>query len=118
MQYEAELNGRHSSTFTAVKGQAGVYENQGRYHSAYFQLQPDSGFVYYRVFEVGYSLTMGTYQIRSGIINFTWDSLKTMNAVKDKAIYGNYYKYASPGPHVMVNLKYRMYTDSLVYIRE
>ena len=115
-QYEIEINGKYSSTFTVVKGQPGIYENQGRYHSAYFHLQSDSSFVYYRVFEGGYSMTLGKYTTSNGVTRFTWDSLKTMQAVKDKAIYGKYYKYGSPSPRIMENISYRVYADSLVYI--
>ena len=118
MHDEATLNGRNGSTFTAVKGKPGAFENQGHYHSAYFQLHPDSSFDYYRVFEGGYKLTLGIYKVHNGIVSFTWDSVKTAEAVKDKAIYSQYFKYASPSPRIMKDLNYRLYADSLVYIPE
>ena len=95
-----------SDDFTLVQNKKNVYENQGEYHSAYFYIYENKSFVYARIYECGYELTVGTWELQTGIINFTWDSLKTYEATKNKNFYQQYFKYSSPRPFKIVAKKY------------
>lgn len=110
-----QLRPESSPVFKAVKGSPGSYENNGRYHGSSIYLYPDSTFAYYSVFEGGCHLALGNYKT-SGLnrLVLNWDQQKTEQAVKDKAVYGKYYKYCSPRSHPVINDAYMMYADSLV----
>jgi hypothetical protein len=83
-----------------------TYESQGTYHSAYFIINPDSSFVYYSVFEVGYHLSLGNYLTYGDTIIFNTDLNKTSTAVKDSGIYNQYFKHSYPSPYLIENEKY------------
>lgn len=110
-----EFRPETSPVFKAVKESPGNYENQGNYHTSHIYLYPDSTFAYYSVFEGGYDLTLGNYR-QNGLnrVVLNWDQQKTEQAVKDKAVYGKYYRYCWPGSYPVINEAYMMYTDSLV----
>lgn len=106
-------------TFKKSKDTPGQFENQGRWHSSYIILHSDSTFVYYSVFEGGYDLTLGNWRMngqKNLVLN--WDSAKTRQAVSDKAVYGQYFKYSRPSPHPIPGSLCAMYADSLVWLKK
>ena len=102
-------------SFHRAKENPNKYENQGMLHSAYLILTPDSSFVYYNIYEVGYYLTFGNYSTNGDKMIITWDSVKTSQAIKDTTIYKKYFQYGFPMPFKIVRKQYKIHKNSLDY---
>lgn len=93
-------------TLTQTKDYPNKFENQGMYHSTYLILENDSSFVYYSVFEVGFDLAFGEYTSTNDTLTFNWDQQQTLNAVTDSSIYQKYFKYSTPRPYKVENVRF------------
>lgn len=102
---------------TRTKEDPNIYESQGMYHSAYLILNTDSSFVYYKVYEVGFNFCVGNYKNLQGELVFNWDSIKTLNAVNDTAIYRQYSRYRRPRAGKITGVRYVPKGDTLVRIQ-
>ena len=105
---------RFPEKFEEIKESKNKFESQGLLHSSYLFLNDDNSFVYYSIFEVGYDLTIGNYNLNNDIITLNWDSLKTYNAVKDPNYYKKYSKYSTPLPFKINNIRYKKFKNLLL----
>jgi hypothetical protein len=95
-----------------------TYESQGEYHSTYLTLNPDSTYVYYSVFEVGYSLATGKWTEVNDTILFNWNKQKTTDIIKNKEEYEKYYKYSTPRAVPMNNWMVVKADDKLIPVKD
>ncbi len=81
-----------------------TYQSHGMYHSTYLILNPDSTYVYYSIYEVGFDLSYGKWS-RLNVDTFllNWDRLKTFNCIKNEKEYKKFFDYSIPNPVQMTN---------------
>ena len=116
---DKEIFNSRKYTFTSKKNDISlsaskIYESQGMFHSTYIILNPDSTYIYYSVFEVGFDLTFGKWSsLRNDTLILNWDRQKTLDNIKDEKIYKKYFEHSFPTAVPMTNWRIRRIGENL-----
>ena len=109
------LSNKEASNFSPGSKE---YESQGTRHSAYIIFNPDSTYVYYSVFEVGFDVAVGKWsQLDSAVLILNLDKEKTLDYTNDEKKYKKYFKYSSPNMVPMTNWLVRRTANKLEPIK-
>ena len=100
-------------SFKNIENKLTKYKNEGPYHKSEIELFPDGSFVYYFLSPLRYDLTFGNYIQTDNLIELKWDSVKTMQAVKDSSIYKKVFRLKPPNPFKIIDKLYQIEFNSL-----
>jgi hypothetical protein len=97
--------------FKKVEGSDSKYINQTDYKLSYVILNKNGSFVYYSSSAVAFDLCLGNYRRDKDYLFFTWDSIKTINAVGDSTFYKKYFPKNKPTSFMIEKTQYILSKD-------